>query len=86
MGPFWGVKFSLTTSNQNVSQLLAKSCVLLVFYVVSTNASTMAATRTVASNEALDVLHRAMCPALYRHICVAIEITSNSPAFFVVID
>jgi hypothetical protein len=27
-----------------------------------------------------------MCPALYRHICVAIEITSNSPAFFVVID
>jgi hypothetical protein len=40
----------------------------------------------VASSEALDVLHWAMCPALYRHLCMAIEIASDSPAFFVVID
>ena len=28
----------------------------------------------VASSEALDVLHWAMCPALYRRICMAIEV------------
>ena len=39
----------------------------------------------VASSEALDVLHRAMCPTLYRHICMAIEIASNLPTFFVVV-
>jgi hypothetical protein len=39
----------------------------------------------VASSEALDVLHWAMLPALYRRIHMAIEIVSNLPAFFVVI-
>jgi len=38
----------------------------------------------VASSEAQDVLYRAMCPASYRRIRMAIEITSNSPAVFVV--
>jgi len=40
----------------------------------------------VASSEALDVLHRAMCFASYRCIAMAIEITSDSSAFYVVID
>jgi hypothetical protein len=35
----------------------------------------------VASSEALDVLYRAMCPALYRCIAMAIEIASNLPSF-----
>jgi hypothetical protein len=38
----------------------------------------------VASIEALDVRHRAMCPASYRHVCVAIELASDLPSFFVV--
>jgi hypothetical protein len=38
----------------------------------------------VASSEALDVLHRVMCPASYHRIRVAIKIASNSPAFFVI--
>jgi hypothetical protein len=41
---------------------------------------------TVAPSEALDVLYWAMHPALYRHIRMAIEIASNSPAFVVVAD
>ena len=40
----------------------------------------------VASSEALDVLHRAISPASYRRIRMAIEIASDSPAFFVVAD
>jgi hypothetical protein len=40
----------------------------------------------VALHEATDALHRAMCPALYRCIRMAIEIASNFPAFFVVVD
>jgi hypothetical protein len=40
----------------------------------------------VGSGEALNVLHRAMRPASYRRICMAIKIAINSPAFFVVID
>jgi hypothetical protein len=40
----------------------------------------------VAPSEALDVLYQAMHPALYRPIRMAIEIGSNSPAFFVVAD
>jgi len=40
----------------------------------------------VASSEALDVLHRAMRPNLYRHIRMAIKIASNLPAFFFVVD
>jgi hypothetical protein len=40
----------------------------------------------VASSEALDVLHGAMHPASYHRIHMAIEIASNLPAFFVVID
>jgi len=37
----------------------------------------------VASSEALDVLHRAMRPASYRCIAMAIEIVIDLPAFFV---
>jgi hypothetical protein len=40
----------------------------------------------VASSEALDVVDRAMRPALYRRIHMAIEIASNLPAFFVVLE
>jgi hypothetical protein len=38
----------------------------------------------LASSEALDVLHQAMRPASHRSIRMAIEIPSDSPAFFVV--
>jgi hypothetical protein len=38
------------------------------------------------SFEALDLHHWAMRPALYRRICMAIEIASDSPAFFVVVE
>jgi hypothetical protein len=34
----------------------------------------------------MDVLHRAMHPASYRRICMAIKIASDLPAFFVVIN
>jgi hypothetical protein len=40
----------------------------------------------VALSEALDVLHQAMCRALNRRICMAIKITSDSPAFFVTVN
>jgi hypothetical protein len=40
----------------------------------------------VASSKAWDVFHWAMCTALYCHIRMAIEITSNLPLFFVVVD
>jgi hypothetical protein len=40
----------------------------------------------VASSEAQDVLHRAMCPASRHRIRMAIEIASYSPAFFVFVD
>jgi hypothetical protein len=40
----------------------------------------------VASNEALDMLYRAMRPALYRCIAMAIEIAIDLPAFFVAVD
>jgi hypothetical protein len=40
----------------------------------------------VASSEAQDVLHRAMHPASYGHICMVIKITSTFPAFFAVVD
>jgi hypothetical protein len=40
----------------------------------------------VASSEARDVLHRAMHPASHHHIRMAIEIASDLPAFFVVVD
>ena len=40
----------------------------------------------VAPSEALDVLYRAMRPASYRRIRMAIVIASDSPAFFVVAD
>jgi hypothetical protein len=39
-----------------------------------------------ASRKALDVLHWAMRSALYHRIRMAIKITSNLPACFVVID
>jgi hypothetical protein len=40
----------------------------------------------MASSEAQDVLHRAMRPTSHRHICMAIEIASNSLEFLVVAD
>ena len=40
----------------------------------------------VASSEAQDVLHQAMCPTLHRHIRMAIEIISNLPALFIVVN
>jgi hypothetical protein len=40
----------------------------------------------VASSEALYVLHRAMRLAPYHCIAMAIEIASDSSAFFVVVD
>jgi hypothetical protein len=40
----------------------------------------------VALSEALAVLHWAMCPKLNRHICMAIEIASDLPAFSVVVN
>jgi hypothetical protein len=40
----------------------------------------------VAPSEALDVLYPEMLPMSYRPIRTAIEITSDSPAFFVVAD
>jgi hypothetical protein len=40
----------------------------------------------VASSEALDVLHWAMCHALHRRISMVINIASNSPSFFVIPD
>ena len=52
---------------------------LLVYCVVSTNSLT-------TSSEAPDVLHRAMCPASYRCIAMAIKIAIDSPAFFVAVD
>jgi hypothetical protein len=39
----------------------------------------------VAPSEALDVLYWAMCPASYLRIRMAIEIASNSPAFFLLL-
>jgi hypothetical protein len=40
----------------------------------------------VASSEAPDVIHRAMRPASYHCIAMAIEIASDLHAFFVVVD
>ena len=83
-GQYGGTKILQTTSNQNVPYLLAKICVLFVFWVFSTNLSTMAATRAMRrrhSSKALDVLHRAMRPTSYHHICMAIKIASYLPAF-----
>jgi hypothetical protein len=40
----------------------------------------------VASSEAPDVIHRAMRPASYNCIAMAIEIAIDSPAFFVAVD
>jgi len=40
----------------------------------------------VALSEALDVLHWAMRPTSYHFIATAIEIASNSSAFFVALD
>jgi len=40
----------------------------------------------VASSEALDVLYRAISPASYCCIAMAIEIAIDSPAFFVSVD
>jgi hypothetical protein len=74
--------------------LLAKSCVFCVLFEFVDHGGCPGNTaqalarwwHSVALSEALDVLHRAMCPASYRHICMAIEIASNSPTFLVVVD
>jgi hypothetical protein len=43
-------------------------------------------TASSGSDEALDVPHRAMRPALYRRIRMAIETASDQRAFFVLVD
>jgi hypothetical protein len=40
----------------------------------------------VASSEAPDVIYRAMRPASYHCIAMAIKIATDSPAFFVAVD
>jgi hypothetical protein len=40
----------------------------------------------VASHEAMDAIHPAMCPALHRRICMAIKIASVCRVFFVAVD
>ncbi len=40
----------------------------------------------VASIEALDVLHWAMCPTLHRHNPMAIDIANDFPAFVCIVD
>ena len=40
----------------------------------------------MGDNRIGDVLHRALCPALYCCICMAIEIASESPTFSVVVN
>jgi hypothetical protein len=40
----------------------------------------------VASSEALDVLHQVMCPTLYCCIAMAIEIASDLPVFFILVN
>jgi hypothetical protein len=40
----------------------------------------------VASSEAPDVIHRAMRPASYHCIAMAIEIAIDSPAFFFAVN
>jgi len=40
----------------------------------------------VALSEALDVLHRVMCPALYRCIAMAIETAIDLPVFIVAVN
>ena len=40
----------------------------------------------VASSEAWDVLALAMCPALYRRVCMVIKKASNFPTFFIVVN
>ncbi len=53
----------------------------------SNTAQTLAQWRhPVISSEALDVLHRAMRPSLHQCISMVINITSNFPASFCIID
>ena len=40
----------------------------------------------MASSEALGELQWAMCPTLYRRICMVIKIASDWLAYFIVID
>jgi hypothetical protein len=40
----------------------------------------------VTSSEALDVLHWVMCPALHQRIPMVIEIASEFPAFFCIVN
>ena len=42
--------------------------------------------KDIDTSKARDVLHQAMRPALYRHICKKIKIASIFPTFVVVID
>jgi len=41
---------------------------------------------TVAPSKALGMIYRVVSPALYRRICMAIEIASDLHAFFVVLN
>jgi hypothetical protein len=40
----------------------------------------------LASSQALDVFHWAMCPALHQHIPMVIKIASNFPASFCIVN
>jgi hypothetical protein len=75
--------------------MLAKSCVLLVFFFLfkivnhgSRRGNTVQALarwrHLMVLHEATDALHRAMRPALHRCICMVIEIASILLASFVV--
>jgi hypothetical protein len=73
--------------------LQAKSCILLVLLCLQSKLLIMAAASSttqglaqwqhpVASSEAQDGLHWAMCPALYRSIRMVIKIASKVGVFF----
>jgi len=90
-GSILGSKFSQTTSDRNVPELLAESCVSVLCCFNKrvdhggrrgNRAHALAQWRhPVASSEALDVLHWAMRPASYCRIHMAIDIASNWSAF-----
>jgi hypothetical protein len=77
--------------------MLAKSCVLVVFFVLfkiidhggcrgNTAWALAQWWHLVASHEATDALHRVMCIAPYHPSGMAINIVVNLPAFFVIVD
>jgi hypothetical protein len=83
--------------HQSIVRKLGKSCVLSVFdfsfEIINQGGrwgnTTRALTRwqhLVASHEATDALHQAVCIVSYCPGCMAIKIVVNLPAFFVIIN